>query len=368
MIPELLTSMINDGLYHLEKYGSIVCISVIENSSTPKTRGLAVRECQMCVERVGLNAIGKKGIITVAKSFSDETLTENKTSFLDLIEVVILKMGDMKKFLTICGTSNLSNKARETIEKRMSRKSREPSTAPPHRQQSRSTISSRRSLAPAAPGNHNRVMSEDKSSAQQEKLRDSSHRKDEEDNEGPFKFTFNSSSSRRNSLESSGAMISTESTTIISEERVLRRDVNSGAAASLRERLKLIRDRHQTDQDNMNSSIPASSEPSVPLELTPTPPSPNTYLRSIMEDVDNLLAQTVPLGKNTDQSSMALVGLRKFHASLTNGAVDSTGTDPSILMQLKQEISSKTSFCVFKLSRYVKFSLIPFIYFLKFIL
>ena len=66
MIPDLITSMVSDGLYPLDKYGSIICVAVIENSTTPKTRGLAVRECRMCVGKAGLSAIGKKGILTVA--------------------------------------------------------------------------------------------------------------------------------------------------------------------------------------------------------------------------------------------------------------------------------------------------------------
>jgi hypothetical protein len=72
-----------------------------------------------------------------------------------------------------------------------------------------------------------------------------------------------------------------------------------------------------------------------------------------MEDVDNLLSQPIPLGKNTEKSSLALVGLRKLHASLTNGSTDSTGTDPLILNHLREEVTSKISFCVFKLARLV---------------
>lgn len=133
-----------------------------------------------------------------------------------------------------------------------------------------------------------------------------------------------------------------------------RRESNSGAAASLRQRLKQIRDRHQPEYDT-NTSVPASLQFSASSTPSPTPPSQNTLLRSIMEDVDDLLSQPLPLGKNTEKSSVALVGLRKIHASLTNGSTDSTGTDPLILNELKEEVTSRTSFCVFKLSSMLEF-------------
>jgi len=57
----------------------------------------------------------------------------------------------------------------------------------------------------------------------------------------------------------------------------------------------------------------------------------------------------------TDKSSMALVGLRKIHAALSNGSSDSTGTDPLILSQLRDEIKHKVSFCVFKLAEMLEF-------------
>ncbi len=364
MIPDLITNLIGDGLYPLDKYGSIVCVSVIENSSTPKTRGLAIRECQYCVEKAGLSAVGKKGILAIAKSFSDETLTENKSLFLDLIETIIMKMnGDIKKFLKICGNAHLSSKARDAIEKRISKKSNVDSSKS-NKRQSRASVSSRRSLAPPMPGANNGDSKEPPSAKRERSNTYNSVRRIEgnDESEGPFKFSFSSSG---NSRASSGhheestrrtSVITETTTTSLSEEFTTKREANSGAAASLRERLRQIRDRHQPESNQSTSAIPPSVQFSASREdSSPTPPTQNTLLRSIMDDVDDLLGQQIPLGKNTDKSSLALVGLRKLHASLSNGSTDSTGTDPLILSQLRDEVKSRVSFCVFKLAHMLEF-------------
>mmetsp|Transcript_363 Transcript_363/g.549 ORF Transcript_363/g.549 Transcript_363/m.549 type:complete len:1476 (+) Transcript_363:109-4536(+) len=392
MIPDLITNLISDGLYPFDKYGSIICVSVIEHSTAPKTRGLAIRECQMCVEKAGLSAVGKKGILAVAKSFSDETITENKTLFLDLIETIIMKMnGDMKKFLKICGNAHLSSKAKDAIQKRVSKKIKSESSKSNKQRQSRVSMSSRRSVAPPAPGTNNREMKEApmkrerahdnhvvrKQEDDYERFNDDrvarGHRSDDErfndnhvtrrhqgddENDGPFKFSFTSSGTSRasNSYPEEGTRTtSVTETTSLSQEYTSKREANSGAAASLRERLRQIRDRHQPEGNQSLSPVPPSVQFSASRDGPPSPPRPNTLIRSIMEDVDDLLGQQIPLGKNTDKSSLALVGLRKIHAALSNGSTDSTGTDPLILSQLRDEIKFKVSFCVFKLAQMLEF-------------
>ena len=318
MIPELINSMVNDALYPIDKYGSVICVAVIENTTTPKTRGLAIRQCQFCVEKVGLNAIGKKGILAVAKSFSDETLLENKSAFLDLIEIIIMKMnGDVKKFMKLCGAAHLSSRGREAIENRMSKKSF--SSMQSHNQ---SSLASRSSFVPTENAKHS------------------------EDIEGPFKFSFNSS----NKGQSPEPALTGGASSFL-QHREKQHEVNSGAAASLRERLKQIRDRHQSENDHISNQLLTSSQNSMVNDHDLTPPNSDTYLRSIMKDVDELLFQNIPLGKNTDKSSTALIGLRKIHASLTNGSTDNTLTDPLVLSQLRQEITSNVTYCVLKLAR-----------------
>lgn len=119
MFQDLISQINDEGLYPPQRYGPHICMVVVERTHHAKTRGLAMKECQSCVEKCGLDGIGKKGIQVTAKSFSEETLTENKTIGLDLIVVIIERMGgDLHKFARLCGNSNLSDKAKGLIEER----------------------------------------------------------------------------------------------------------------------------------------------------------------------------------------------------------------------------------------------------------
>lgn len=92
---------------------------LIEHSHQSKTRVLALHECRTCVERVGLSGLGKKGLLVTAKALSEESLPENRTAALDLLETVLAKMdGDVDKLASICGTEYLSDKGRAMIEER----------------------------------------------------------------------------------------------------------------------------------------------------------------------------------------------------------------------------------------------------------
>ena len=106
-------------MYSIQKYGQLICIPLVEKSGTPKTRCLAMRECRTSIDYVGLNAIGKKGIILVAKSLSAESLAENRIASLDIFEAVLKRMnGDIQKLFRVCGKSNISRKARDLVEER----------------------------------------------------------------------------------------------------------------------------------------------------------------------------------------------------------------------------------------------------------
>jgi cytoskeleton-associated protein 5 len=83
-------------------------------------RLLASKECYVCVEKIGLSGIGKRGTLAAAKALSEEKLLENRTAYLDLMELLLSRMnGDMQRFVRICGTS-LSPKARDLLEERVS--------------------------------------------------------------------------------------------------------------------------------------------------------------------------------------------------------------------------------------------------------
>ncbi|KAL3924077.1 MAG: hypothetical protein SGILL_001267, partial [Bacillariaceae sp.] len=102
-----------------KKFGPLVCVPIMESSAQAKARLLACQECYGCVESVGLSGIGKKGVLVVAKSLSDEKLPENRSALLDLMALLVSRMNnDIQRLSKICGTS-LSNKARTLVEERM---------------------------------------------------------------------------------------------------------------------------------------------------------------------------------------------------------------------------------------------------------
>ena len=129
---------------------------------------------------------------------------------------------------------------------------------------------------------------------------------------------------------------------MLSEEYVTKRDATSGAAASLRERLQQIRDKNKSEREEEILSAPSSRIVSSKHE---------NLFYGIIDDVDNLLKESTPLGQENKSSSIALVGLRKLHASLTAGTSQNTNIDPNVLQELRKIVKSKVSFCVEKLTR-----------------
>jgi hypothetical protein len=116
---DLIEQIKVEDLLATKLLGPIICIGIIEGSSHPKARLLACKECQFCVEKVGLTGVGKRGVLVVAKSLSEETLQENKNALLELMVALVMRMnGDMQRFTRICGPS-LSGKARSLLEERL---------------------------------------------------------------------------------------------------------------------------------------------------------------------------------------------------------------------------------------------------------
>ena len=118
---DLISQAKSEDLLPLKRMGPLVCVSLIEASSRAPARIMACRECSVCVEKIGLSGIGKKGVIAAAKSLSDEKFPDNRNALLDLIELLLSRMSnDMQRFARICG-ANLSGKARSAIEERLER-------------------------------------------------------------------------------------------------------------------------------------------------------------------------------------------------------------------------------------------------------
>ena len=353
MLQDLITSLACEEIIPLAKYGSIICISVIENATNSKTRVIAARECKRCVEKCGLSGIGKKGIQATARILSEEHIAENKVAYLDLIETVVSKMnGDVQKYAKICGSSNLSIKAKEMVDSRMKKVGESALQAP--KRQSRPKNVTRRSISTTSSLTMKSISNSVNKGEYQDdkpslKLDIGSHEISNSngyepeftapsgDANGPFTFSF-----KKTAEDSSMSGSPNSYKGILSEEYVTKRDATSGAAASLRERLQQIRDKNKSEREEETLRFPSSRRVLSEHE---------NLFYSIMDDVDNLLDQSTPLGQENKLSSIALVGLRKLHASLTAGSSQNTNIDPTVLQALRQIVKSKVSFCVEKLTR-----------------
>ncbi|CAB9516410.1 Cytoskeleton-associated protein 5 [Seminavis robusta] len=119
---DLLVQMKSEEVLPMKRLGSVVAVAVLSKATQGKARVSACHDCCMCVEHLGLSGIGKKGVLVAAKALSDETLSENRSACLDLMELVLSRMnGDIQRLAKICGSS-LSEKARRLIEERWQRR------------------------------------------------------------------------------------------------------------------------------------------------------------------------------------------------------------------------------------------------------
>jgi len=357
---------------------------VIEKTGNAKSRVVAIRELQRCVELIGLPGIGKKGIVNSAKILSDEHLSETKMSLLDLIEVIVIKMnGEVQKYIKFCGATNLSEKARELVLERMSKHGVNKSGLLDTRRQSTALHTNR--LSVAFPSDIQAHQSSREKSAlelippfnlklggEQYDYKATVEGTPASVEEGPFMFSyrpkFGSNSLVTDAKNSSVAEKSPQArfdaiaalrgfekisvptdridgTSIQHEESapLATTSTAAGAAASLRERLKLIRDKHR-----LVSQLPSAADPST-IDSDPR----STPLNRILLNLDSLLSQHVPLSENDQTFSAALEGLREIHACLTAGSSHNTSMDLSDLKLLRKEAELCMPMCVERLARCV---------------
>ena len=115
-------SVFRSDIMPTRSLGQVICVPLIEHSHQSKTRVLAMHECRLCVDHIGLSGLGKKGLLVTAKTLSEENLPENRTAALELMEMVLAKMdGDVEKLAGICGPNYLSDKGRAMIEEHWSK-------------------------------------------------------------------------------------------------------------------------------------------------------------------------------------------------------------------------------------------------------
>jgi len=124
---DLLSFIRVNKLYALDRYGTIICMRVVDKSKSNRARSLAATECSLCVQEIGAGAIGSKGIATLAKALSLEKLKDIRKSYLDLFEIVIQKTS-LERVLKRCVGDSITDATKEDISNWCS--SKRPSTAP----------------------------------------------------------------------------------------------------------------------------------------------------------------------------------------------------------------------------------------------
>jgi hypothetical protein len=98
----------------------MACVLMIDSSQHAKARAQACHSCVLCLEKLGLAGLGKKGVLATAKLLSQETAVYRAVA-LDLMEAILSKMnGDIHRLVKLCGP-NLSDKARVLLEERWNR-------------------------------------------------------------------------------------------------------------------------------------------------------------------------------------------------------------------------------------------------------
>uniref|UniRef100_A0A7S3Q8W0 TOG domain-containing protein n=1 Tax=Chaetoceros debilis TaxID=122233 RepID=A0A7S3Q8W0_9STRA len=347
---ELIDFFTSGEIYPSSKYGSIVCVSVLEKSSNSKTRVIAANGIQDCVDSCGLPGVGKKGLQLIAKAFSDETMPENKAAYLDAIEAIVDKMnGDTNKYFKVCGSTNLSRNAKEAIEKRIN-------SGSSNKSMKRQSVGGKALRRPLAPSDVQRVNSSPQPDMEQERefpaldLQPSTDANEgdmmnAEAVDGPFTFSFQSNSRDDGATSTQPIIERVGRTSLLPDDR----DSNSGAAASLRERLKHIRDKHRQEVDITGVGLPISTQESSSLA------SSCPLYDEIVKHVNILLSEPTPLREMNAKFTNALIGLRQFHSSLSNNNSDSTGTDPKLLQDLRKYLHRKVPECVGILTRVLEF-------------
>lgn len=115
---DILQMLHTESTVSPKEFGTLGCSIVIERSAHVKAKTFACEQAKYCISTVGLSAIGKKGLLAVAKFLSEDP-TRHRLAALDLLVEITIKMkNDVSRLSRICG-SNLSEKGRQILEERI---------------------------------------------------------------------------------------------------------------------------------------------------------------------------------------------------------------------------------------------------------
>ena len=97
-----------------------MCLNVVDFSKNQKARAGALAQLKLCVDKGGIQSVGKKGLVTVAKGL-DDSGTDVRSASLAVIESIVIKHGyDIAKLTRLLG-NNLSARGKSLIVERVKR-------------------------------------------------------------------------------------------------------------------------------------------------------------------------------------------------------------------------------------------------------
>lgn len=337
-------------IYQPQKFGSFICVPVMERSSNVKARCFAMNECRVSVELAGPSAISKRGLQLICKTLAEECLLENRLAALDLAEEIIKKLsGDMNRFYNACGNA-LSIKAKTMIEERWSKHralSAESSLGEP-KVQPRQEYLRQVALAPskvqASKSNENAQQTKEspplvqyKKTLNTEPLHANKSAASYKTEEGPFTFKYTSSCSQdynsvdtcalsrddtmKDNLDKNSSVqppVGIERILPASESLTGGEKFESGAAtkisasaASLRARLKKIRDRSSMDLNQPPVALEKTQKNATEKHLSPTPTfTMNGYIQesisytNLCDKIDSILQFSPPVFSTCSEVTM----------------------------------------------------------------
>lgn len=322
-----------------QRFGSVVCVAVIERSPHAKGRVMACQICQECIDLSGINACGKRGVLATAKALSEEKVPENRLAALDLMELIFSKMnGEKPRLARICGSS-LSDQGMQLIMERWQKRALKSnaltsescggetiSVSPPLNeiavglsQAEERTPSQLPALSLRAPGNHDSA---------------SSFIEPEE----------NTQSSNYGPLVETAKLI--QCNAVDEKGRAAIDDDIGGAAANLRARLLRIKER-----------VALADEPVSLANGILNIPTSNTdhyttkHFDDDMQIIRSLMAKNVPVSDDDPHVVSCIDTLKKFHAALSKQHGQISAYTSEDLLALRECMISQTNTTVETLTR-----------------
>lgn len=329
---------------------------MIDGSHHAKARALACHTCIACVEKTGLAAVGKKGVLSTAKLLSQET-RKYRDPPLDLMEMILSKMnGDIQRLTRICGP-NLSEKAKQLLEERW-RKRGAPEDATPSTSRRVSppqdlhtlNVRQQQDIYDELPRLSLRVgvMNASKPSP---KYREECQ--DDNASDDPFAFSV---SALRNSSPTSTKSEANDPTTLETNGAesfpIKSTDIEpSGAAALLRARLQKLREKEKTAEESAAVDDIGQTQFVTEVDFRASEKT-EIDCDSQMECIRDLLRMDGPM-LDSDPEIEACIGvLRLFHSALSGQHHPALGMTPAQFSCLRKFLIENTNVAVDLLTRY----------------